>query len=57
MTECCLVLKNLSAIYILLRMESAESQTELLEALLKWMASFRVAAGIMQGILLISIFY
>ena len=26
-------------------MESAESQTELLEALLKWMASFRVAAG------------
>ena len=47
----------MSAIYILLRMESAESQTELLEALLKWMASFRVAAGIMQGILLISIFY
>ena len=26
-------------------MESAENQTELFEALLKWMASFRVAAG------------
>ena len=29
----------------LVKMETAESQAELLEALLKWMASFQVAAG------------
>ena len=40
----CPVLSNFSAKFK--KMESAESQTELLEALLKWMASFRVAAGI-----------